>query len=80
MIVTGIVSDTQVQMGLFEEEETYVRKQQVSAVLDQLNSKYGQSVVKYAIQGTAKKWKLRQEQLTPCYTTRWEDLLRVKIG
>lgn len=80
VIVSDIVPETQVQGNVFESAEVYSRQRDIAQVLDGINRKYGQRTVAYAVQGTRQRWKLRQEQLTPCYTTRWEDLLEVQIG
>ncbi|MCU0416832.1 MAG: Y-family DNA polymerase [Cytophagaceae bacterium] len=80
VIVSDIVPETQVQGNVFESAEVYSRQRDIAQVLDGINRKYGQRTVAYAVQGTRQRWKLRQEQLTPCYTTRWEDLLEVRIG
>tara|TARA_B110000908_G_C9794409_1_gene245832 strand:+ start:21 stop:143 length:123 start_codon:yes stop_codon:yes gene_type:complete len=32
-------------------------------------------VQKLAVQGSSRKWKLNQEKLSPCYTTRLADVL-----
>ncbi len=44
------------------------------AVVDKIKAK-GLSRVGFASQGTGSaEWMMRQEHLSPCYTTRWEDL------
>ncbi|HHQ4710751.1 TPA: DUF4113 domain-containing protein [Aeromonas veronii] len=44
------------------------------AVMDQIKAK-GLGRVGFASQGTGSpEWMMRQEHLSPCYTTRWEDL------
>ena len=45
--------------------------------IDALNAKYGRDTIKVAAQGVGGKWKLRQERLSPCYTTRWSDIIKV---
>ena len=78
VIVTGLVPETEVQINLFE---TIDREKAVKAskVMDSLNSMLGKDTVRLAAQGFNKKWKLRQEKLSPCYTTRIEDVLTVKV-
>ena len=44
--------------------------------LDAINAKYGRDTIKVAAQGLGGKWKLWQERLSPCYTTRWGILLK----
>lgn len=44
------------------------------AVVDQIKAR-GLGRVSFASQGTGSpEWMMRQEHLSPCYTTRWEDL------
>jgi DNA polymerase V len=47
--------------------------------MDRINSKYGPNAVKIATQGSGAKWKLRQEKLSQCYTTRWNDIITVRV-
>lgn len=48
--------------------------------IDKINFTQGTDIVKFAIQGTQKNWKMKQENLSPCYTTRWNDLLTIDLG
>lgn len=50
----------------------------LSSTLDTINQKYGRSTVFLAAQGIRKPWKMRQEFLSPRYTTRWQDLPLVR--
>ena len=45
--------------------------------IDKINAVMGRDYIRYGIQGFNRSWKLHQERLSPCYTTRWSDLLRV---
>jgi DNA polymerase V len=47
--------------------------------MDRINSKYGQNTIKVAAQGSSAKWKLRQEKLSQCYTTRWNEIITVRV-
>lgn len=77
VIVSEIVPENQVQQNLFDEVDR-ARHQKLMAAVDLLNSKMGRDVVRISSQGTDKKeWKLRQEKLSPAYTTRWNDILEV---
>jgi DNA polymerase V len=75
-IVTGIIPESEVQLNIFE----YIngeKEKGISAVLDKLNTRYGKGTLKIATMGFEKKWKLRQEKLSPNYLTDWNDLLIV---
>ena len=39
----------------------------------------GRDFVRYAVQGYNNTLKLKQQSLSPCYTTRWDDLLKIYI-
>lgn len=47
-------------------------------VLDHTNDKYGRNTLKLAVQGDGQQWKIKQERLTPCYTTRMSDFPKTK--
>jgi len=47
-------------------------------VMDKLNASYGKQKVKIAAQGFDRKWKLKNEKLSPCYSTNLKDILVVK--
>ena len=75
IIVSGLVSSDQKQLSLFEEEN--IRHPNLMKVMDGLNKKFGAAKVKLASQDLERTWKMRQERLSPCYTTKWKDLLIV---
>lgn len=45
--------------------------------LDSINKLYGVKKVKLASQDPARTWKMRQERLSPCYTTRLADVIHI---
>ena len=50
------------------------------AVLDQANRRFGRGTLGFASAHlrTPARWRMRQEHLSPSYTTKWSDLLRVR--
>ena len=46
--------------------------------MDKLNATYRRQKVKIASQGFDRKWKLKNEKLSPCYTTKISDIMVVK--
>jgi DNA polymerase V len=78
VIVSEISPDNVIQQNLFEPLDTE-RQNSISKVTDFLNTRYGKSTVKLAVQGSSRDWKLKQEKLSPGYTTRWDDILSVNI-
>ena len=78
VIVGKIVPEEQVQLSLFDKLDRDKRKS-INKAVDKLNAVMGREKVKLAVQGSGRKWKLNQEKLSPCYTTRLTDLLEVRV-
>ena len=78
VIVGGIVPQEQTQLSLFDGLDREKRKS-INIAVDKINTIMGNNKVKFAVQGNGKNWKLRQEKLSPCYTTRFSDILEVVI-
>lgn len=47
--------------------------------MDKINTDWGSGMVTLAAEGMRKAWKLRQENISKRYTTRWGELAQVKI-
>ena len=65
------------QPGLFDDVSTRSNSQQLMSVLDTINQS-GAGKVFFAGQGTKKDWSMKREHLSPAFTTRWDQLPRVK--
>jgi DNA polymerase V len=66
----------QVQESLFDKRDD-ARRITLMRTLDRLNSRYGRDTLTFAASGRRQPWKMQRDRLSPCYTTEWEDLLRV---
>jgi DNA polymerase V len=65
-----------VQEGLFDKADD-PRRVGLMRTIDRLNLRFGRDTVSFAAAGLRRPWGLRREYLSPCYTTSWEELLRV---
>jgi DNA polymerase V len=65
-----------VQEGLFAKADS-PRRVALMRTVDRLNLRFGRDTVSFAATGCRRPWKLRREFLSPCYTTAWDELLRV---
>jgi DNA polymerase V len=79
VMVLDLVPASQVQLSLFETAGREKDKKAMEAV-DSVNNAFGSDVVRMARQEFNKKWKLRQQHLSPCYTTRFDQLMIVKAS
>lgn len=78
VMVTGITPEASVQLNIFENPQ-FAKNNSVMQSIDNINRAMGRDKVRLSVQGFDRKWKLRQEKLSPCYTTRWSDLLTIRI-
>ncbi|MCP4789391.1 MAG: DUF4113 domain-containing protein, partial [Gammaproteobacteria bacterium] len=47
-------------------------------VFDGINQKYGTDSLFLGAQGINEKWGMRRDRLTPQYTTRWNDVPKIR--
>ena len=74
VMVSAITPDTDIQLSLFSSKDISKEIALMSA-LDTLNNRYGRNALKIASQGYSTAWKLKQEQISPSYTTNIEDII-----
>jgi len=77
VIVSEITPERPLQADMFDTRDRTKYKQAMLA-MDKLNASFGRQKVKIASQGFDRKWKLKNEKLSPCYTTNLKDVLTVK--
>lgn len=46
--------------------------------VDRVNARFGSNTLRFAAQGTARPWKMRQEHRSLRFTTRWDELPRAR--
>lgn len=73
-----LIPAAEVQYNIFDTENR-ARNSQLMKVVDIVNRSFGKNAVRFALQGFGTRWKLRQLKLSPCYTTRIDDVLTIKI-
>ncbi|GAA4461795.1 Y-family DNA polymerase [Nibrella saemangeumensis] len=77
VILSDFTPENHRQPGLYSGslDERLVK---LSGVMDKLNTRHGRDKVRLAAQGFCPTWQMKQQWLSPCYTTRWKDILVVK--
>lgn len=66
------------QLNLFDDNAPRQNSEKLMEVLDHLNAKNGRGALYFAGQGIQTAWQMKREMLSPRYTTRYSDLLRVR--
>lgn len=77
VMLMDITSDSAVQMSCWDTIDREKHKQ-LMEIMDRTNERYGRNTLKLAALGDGKEWKIKQERLSPYYTTRMSDFPRTK--
>ena len=75
VIIMDFIPDHYEQMHLFDHPNP--KHKQLMSTIDKLNTALGQPKIKLASQDVQKTWKMRQEKLSPRYTTNWNEIMVV---
>ena len=54
------------------------RSESLMKSLDEINYRYGSSTLKIAAEGIQKEWRMQRKKISPCYTTRFNEIMVVK--
>ncbi|MGG8497378.1 Y-family DNA polymerase [Tenacibaculum sp. TC6] len=76
VIITGLVPNDNYQLNIFENENP--KHKSLMNVIDFVNNKYKSDKIKLANQDLERTWKMRQEHLSPKYTTNINQIIKVK--
>ena len=77
VIVGDIIPENRVQMNFFDNGKSRRRRKDLCKAIDKINQSMGRDKVRILGQGFSPNWGLKREKLSPCYTTRWDDILRI---
>lgn len=82
VILSDLVSESERSSpgDLFEEEGAVERRRRdaLMKTVDSLNARYGKTAVMPAAADLSVAWRMKRDLLSPCYTTRIEDIIRAK--
>jgi DNA polymerase V len=77
VIIMDFKPEDEVQLSLFENSNP--KHKQLMNVLDKINGTYGQHKIKLASQDLKRIWKMKQQKLSPRYTTNIHDIIKVYV-
>jgi DNA polymerase V len=77
VIVQDFSQADSLQKSLFDNRDD--RHIPLMQAIDKLNLRYGQQKIRLASQDTKRVWKMKQEKLSPRYTTDLNDIITIKV-
>jgi DNA polymerase V len=76
IVLFNLLPDFIRELSLFNPYQE--KHERLMETMDKINNKYGEDIMRIAIQEAPLRHRLHQQNLSPCYTTRWKDILIVK--
>lgn len=75
-MLTGLVPREPLTRRMFDSDE-YERRRHMSAVIDEINQKFGRDAIRFGACGFDQRWKTKAERRSKRYTTNWGELMTV---
>lgn len=76
IMLADLVPEDHIQYNFFEKFDG--RKKNLMKTIDSINNSIGKGSLQFASEGIHKRWKMKFDKKSNCYTTRWNELLIVK--
>ncbi len=73
-----IMDENDVPLNLIETNYLDDDRKKLIDTVDRINRRCGRDTVFFASSGINREWQMKRAKLSPCYTTRWSDLLKTK--
>lgn len=77
VMLLDLVSSSKVQAGLFDAADDSRSKARMKA-LDGLTARYGRDIISYGSTDRSRAWKMKRGNLSPRFTTCWDELLAIR--
>ncbi len=78
-VIVGDISPHLPRQGSLFDERDRSKYAKAMKVMDSLNDRYGLQKIRLASQGFGRKWKMKNEKLSPCYSTQLREIIEVKV-
>ncbi len=65
---------------LFEDDQAHAKRDRLLGALDDINGRFGKFTAVPGVQGFERNWRLRSERKSPAWTTRIDEVPRVRAG
>lgn len=76
--VRDLVPESSVQASCFDQADKG-KSRRIMQIMDQINSSLGSEVIRAAVQGFDRSYRLKTDWLSPRYTTRMREILKISI-
>jgi DNA polymerase V len=78
VLLTGLCASVQRNLFTKTSDETFEKQKRVMELMDRANGRFGYPILHIAAEGN-REVRRENPKRSPCYTTRWEELLKIRI-
>ena len=78
VVLHANTKNKQIQMSFFDNINR-VKRNKLMESIDSLNLTLGKNKIRFASQGFNEKWQSKRQKLSPSYTTKYDEILTIKI-
>jgi DNA polymerase V len=78
VMLSELVPAQGVQTDLFSQVQVSPKSSKLMLAMDAINKKMGKESIKLASEGFTRPWKMKQENKSPSYTTKWDELVKTR--
>jgi DNA polymerase V len=76
VMLSDLVPAEGVQIDLFSPMQQTLKTNKLMMTMDSINRKIGKEAIKLASEGFKRPWKMKQENKSPSFTTKWSDTIK----
>ncbi|CAN4269533.1 DinP Nucleotidyltransferase/DNA polymerase involved in DNA repair [Methylophilaceae bacterium] len=76
VMLSDLVPAEGVQIDLFSPIQQTLKTNKLMMAMDSINRKIGKEAIKLASEGFKRPWKMKQENKSPSFTTKWSDTIK----
>jgi DNA polymerase V len=77
VVVMGLTPNDETQLNLFNTSNP--KHQPLMSVIDKMNLSFGDNKVKFGVQSLGRQWKMKQERLSPKFSTKLKDVITIEV-
>ena len=74
VMLSDLMPQEHLQQGLLDDPSFVVQREKLNQTLDAINGKFGRGSLQVAAVGFDRRLYMKQNMLSPRYTTRWPDI------
>ncbi|AYN04832.1 Y-family DNA polymerase [Flavobacterium sp. 140616W15] len=77
VVVMGLTPNDETQLNLFNTSNP--KHQPLMSVIDKMNLSFGDNKVKFGVQSLGRQWKMKQDRLSPKFSTKLKDVITIEV-